>query len=39
MKKILVPLIAGTLIGCVVGVALIWSEFGGLSEVFINYKP
>ncbi len=39
MKKILLPAIAGLVIGCLLGIALVWLEFRGVDESFINYLP
>ncbi len=39
MKKIMVPLLAALIIGGLIAFGLIWSEFGGTEESFINYRP
>ena len=39
MKQILIPIIAGILIGCLVGGAILYYEFGSVEESFINYLP
>lgn len=39
MKKILIPLIAGAIIGGLCGLLILFYEFGSVEETFINYKP
>lgn len=39
MKKVLIPLIAGAIIGGLCGLILLMYEFSGVEEIFINYKP
>ena len=39
MKSILIPIVAAIVLGCLVAIGLIWMEFAGVEENFLNYTP
>lgn len=39
MKQILKPALIAIAIGTLIGLAVLWFEFGGVEENFLNYRP